>query len=75
MKTRWVTDTSGRELELTKDEEKVIRTLYRLNKMDFGRLMIFAGNGMLSARLNGGFYEHEILTFGNIPCDGGDGGD
>ena len=73
MKCRIVIDTEGREFQLTIEEEKVIRAIKRLEKMDFGRLELF-GNGYLSVRINGGWYENDIMDT-NIKCDGGDGGD
>ena len=55
------------------NEEKVIRALERLEKLDFGRIQLF-GSGRLSARINGGWYRNEFTKY-NIECDGGDGGD
>ena len=73
MKCRTVTDNRGREFELTIAEEKVIRAIERLDKMDFGRIELF-GSGQMSIRINGGWNENEIAGT-NIKCDGGDGGD
>lgn len=70
MKCRTVIDTKGREFQLTIEEEKVIRVIERLDKMDFGRLELF-GSGSLSIRINGGWYENDIMGT-NIKCDGGD---
>ena len=73
MNCRTVTDNNNREFELTEEEEKVVRAIERLEKMEFGRLELF-GSGRLSIRINGGWSENDFqLT--NIPCDGGDGGD
>lgn len=65
----------GREVYLTDDELKVVRALRRLNKMNFGRLMLFAGSGGLSIRFDGGWQRDSIVSLIKIPCDGGDGGD
>lgn len=73
MKTRIVIDNKGDEYQLTENEEKVVRALERLEKLDFGRIELF-GSGKLGLRINGGWYENEFSRL-NIPCDGGDGGD
>ena len=73
MNCRTVTDNSGRDFELTKEEEKVVRAIERLEKMDFGRLELF-GHGQLSIRINGNWSENDFLIT-DIKCDGGDGGD
>jgi hypothetical protein len=73
MNCRTVTDTEGREFKLTIAEEKVLRAIERLEKMNFGRIELF-GSGHLSVRINGGWYENSIMST-NIKCDGGDGGD
>lgn len=73
MNCRVVTDTQGRDHQLTENEEKVVRAIERLNKMDFGRVELF-GNGQLSLRIDGGWYENEFSST-TIKCDGGDGGD
>lgn len=73
MECRIVTDTEGREFELTEKEEKVVRAIERLEKMDFGRIELFA-NGKLSMRINGSWYENEFAST-SIYCEGGDGGD
>ena len=73
MNCRTVKDTEEREFELTVAEEKVMRAIERLDKMDFGRIELF-GSGLMSVRINGGWYENEIAGT-NIRCDGGDGGD
>ncbi len=73
MKRRTVEDNDGREFQLTIEEEKIVRAIKRLEKMDFGRLQLF-GNGQLDIRINGGWYENSIIST-MIHCDGGDGGD
>lgn len=71
---------NGTEVELTEDEEKVLRALRRLEKLDFGRLLLFGASGTASLRVVDselglkGDNDSEIEYF-NIPCDGGDGGD
>lgn len=73
MKCREVRNNDGEFFTLTEVEERYIRAIERLEKMDTGRLFLF-GNGQLSARLNGIGSQHEIIGF-NIYCEGGDGGD
>ena len=73
MNCRTVVDTSGREFTLTIEEEKIVRAIERLEKMEFGRLELF-GSGLLSIRINGGWSDNEIIGT-SIRCDGGDGGD
>jgi hypothetical protein len=41
MECRTVIDTQGREFELTEQEEKVVRAIERLERMDFGRIELF----------------------------------
>lgn len=64
------------EFELTEDEEKYLRALERISKMDSGRLKLMA-NGKLSVRIND--YWHDDNIDGShkvsITCEGGDGGD
>lgn len=73
MKCREVTDTAGREFELTESEEKFVRALERLEKMDQGRIHLFA-NGRINLRINGWEYENDFGVV-SVSCDGGDGGD
>lgn len=73
MNCRIVIDSKGREFKLNDNEEKVMRALERLEKMNFGRLSIF-GNGRLSVRINGCWAENEFDIL-SIFCEGGDGGD
>lgn len=73
MNCRTVTDNDGNEFELTIEEEKFVRALERLERMDAGRLDLFA-NGRLSIRINGNWANNEIIGT-SISCDGGDGGD
>lgn len=73
MKCRTVTDTQGRQFELTENEEKLVRAIERLEKMDFGRIMLFS-NGTLDLRINGNWHENSFQTT-SISCEGGDGGD
>lgn len=67
----------GKEVQLTPSEAKVIRAIMRLEKMDFGRLMLF-GNGQLDIRMkndDGSSWNKNSIYSTSIPCDGGDGGD
>jgi len=67
----------GREIYLTPDEAKVIRTIMRLEKMDFGRLVLF-GSGQLDVRIenaDGGAWAKDSIYSTTIRCEGGDGGD
>jgi hypothetical protein len=73
MNCRTVKDTKGREFELTENEEKYIRAIERIERMDSGRVELFA-NGRLHIRINGNWYENELYPT-SIICDGGDGGD
>jgi hypothetical protein len=70
---RTVIDTQGREFELTEQEEKYVRAIERLEKMDSGRIELF-GNGKLDLRINGSWHEHSFQGT-SISCEGGDGGD
>lgn len=66
-----------KEIQLTPDEAKVIRTIMRLEKMDFGRLTLF-GNGQLDVRIlneDGGAWSKDSIYSTSIRCMGGDGGD
>ena len=73
MKCRIVTDTQGREFELTEVEERFVRSIEILEKLDSGRIEMFA-NGRIDLRINGGWYENSFLNT-SIRCEGGDGGD
>jgi len=69
-----VTNIRGEEFELTKDEEKFIRALKRLDKLNQGRIRLFA-NGSISIRMGENWHDDEIDYLINVFCDGGDGGD
>jgi len=70
---REVKDNDGNWFQLTEEEEKYVRAIERLEKMNAGRICLFA-NGRLSVRINGNYNRNDILgTF--IQCEGGDGGD
>lgn len=73
---RTVKNYKGEEYLLTIDEEKYVRALERLSKMDSGRLELMA-NGTLSIRINGCWHEDNIDNSCNIDirCEGGEGGD
>ncbi|MDH6358959.1 hypothetical protein [Parabacteroides sp. PF5-9] len=75
MKCREVTTQRGEDFTLTIEEEKFLRALERLSKMNPGRLRLFA-NGLLDIRINDcwaddSFYNHKVI----LSCEGGDGGD
>lgn len=76
MKGRIVYTHRGEEFELTEVEEKYLRALERISKMDSGRLKLMA-NGTISVRIND--YWHDDNIDGShkvwIICEGGDGGD
>jgi hypothetical protein len=68
-----VTNNNGDEFELTKEEEKYLRAIKRLEKLKSGRLNLF-GSGRLSVRL-GGDSNYRTVYDADIYCAGGDGGD
>lgn len=76
MKCREVKTHRGEWFTLTEEEEKYVRALERLSKMNPGRIELM-GNGTLSVRINGCWHNDNIDgsvdTF--IKCEGGDGGD
>lgn len=76
MKCREVITRRGEEYTLTEDEEKYVRALERLSKMDAGRIRLF-GNGSLSVRFIDEWQDDSIDGSVNvfIRCEGGDGGD
>lgn len=76
MKCREVTTTRGEEYTLTEVEEKYVRALERLSKMNTGRIRLMA-NGTISVRINDIWYDDSIdgSVSVYVPCEGGDGGD
>ena len=76
MNCREVTNQLGETFELTEDEEKFLRALERISKLDTGRLNLFA-NGTISVRINDNWQENNIDASHQvyIKCEGGDGGD
>ena len=68
-----VKNIRGEEFVLTPDEIKFYRAIKRLEKLNPGRLNLFA-NGRLSLRINDTWHDDTIDSFW-IFCDGGDGGD
>ncbi len=76
MNCRTVYTHKGEEFQLTENEEKYLRALERLSKLDSGRLNLMA-NGTLSVRINDFWLDDNIDGSHNvhIKCEGGDGGD
>jgi hypothetical protein len=74
---REVKNQKGEYFTLTEDEEKYVRALERLSKMNPGRIQLMA-NGTISIRINGIWHNDSIdghhKAF-SIQCEGGDGGD
>lgn len=73
MNCRTVIDAQGREFHLTEEEEKVVRSIERLERMNFGRIKLF-GDGKLDLRINGHWHENSFQST-SIDCEGGDGAD
>lgn len=76
MKCREVWNRRGQVFFLTEDEERYVRALERLSKMNPGRICLMA-NGTVSVRINDACPEDNIDSCCNvnISCEGGDGGD
>lgn len=76
MKCREVSNRKGEDFVLTEDEERYVRALERLSKMNPGRICLMA-NGRVSVRMNEQWHDDNIDAYCsvNIPCEGGDGGD
>jgi hypothetical protein len=68
-----VENLRGEKFELTKDEEKFLKAIIKLEKLRYGRLHLF-GSGTLTVRL-GGNSSYRIIHSTQIYCEGGDGGD
>lgn len=68
-----VRNECGEEFELTENEEKFLKAIKRLEKLDSGRLCLF-GSGNLWVRF-GGFSSYRTIHNTTIKCEGGDGGD
>jgi len=68
-----VTNNKGESFELTKDEEKFLRAIKRLEKLDPGRFFLF-GSGQLTLRFEG-ISQYRVVYSPRISCEGGDGGD
>ena len=64
----------GEWFTLTEEEDKYIRELERLSKMNPGHIELMA-NGILSVRINGRWYDDNMDEFVNtrIRCEDGDG--
>ncbi len=65
----------GREVELTPEEMKFLNAIKRLDKMEYGNLVLFGGSNGLGVRYGDYGAQHTIANFINVPIDGGDGGD
>ncbi|WP_426093003.1 hypothetical protein [Flavobacterium sp. DSR3-2] len=76
MKCREVRNHLGDEFQLTELEEKFIKALEKISKMETGRLNLMA-NGFISVRINDVNHDDNIdcSIKLNISCEGGDGGD
>lgn len=76
MKFREVWNRKGEDFILTEVEERFVRALERLSKMNPGRIRLMA-NGTLSVRINDQWQDDNIDACCNvsISCEGGDGGD
>lgn len=76
MKCRTVENERGKEFVLTENEEKYVRAIERLARMDTGRIELF-GSGDLSVRIDGCWSGDNIDLYvkGRVICEGGDGGD
>jgi len=77
MKCRTVYTPRDEEFLLTETEEKYVRALERLAKMNPGRIRLM-GSGDLSVRINDCWADDNIDGYVNcvgFKCEGGDGGD
>lgn len=76
MHKRTVINHKGEEFQLTESEEKFLRALERLSKINPGRLKLMA-SGTLSVRINDYWHDDNIDGSHNVEliCEGGDGGD
>ena len=63
----------GKRYILTTEEEKFLKALKRLEKLNQGRLVLF-GSGRLDVRLDG-ISNYRIIHETSIYCEGGAGGD
>lgn len=59
MKCREVRNYRGEQFTLTEDEEKYVRTLERLSKMNTGRIRLMA-DGTISVRINDQWHDDNI---------------
>jgi len=70
---------SGKELEFTEGEMKIVQTLKRLNSLwqrHGNRLLLFNGNSLRLVDEKGRYFaDNEIMSFNGIYGDGGCGGD
>ena len=72
----WTYGNQEEDIQLTQGEEKFVRALERLSKMNPGRIMLM-GTGELSVRLNTFNHRDNIdhCVKVSITCEGVDGGD
>jgi hypothetical protein len=68
-----VKNQKGEIFTLTPKEEKFLKAIKRLEKLNQGRLVLF-GNGLLDVRM-GGISNYRSIYSTSIYCEGGDGGD
>jgi hypothetical protein len=68
-----VQNRNGEIFTLTTEEEKFLKAIKRLEKLNQGRLVLF-GNGSLDVRM-GGVSNYRMIYGTSIYCEGGDGGD
>lgn len=76
MKCREVSNRKGEDFVLTEEEERFVRALERLSKINPGRIRLMA-NGTLSVRINEAWHDDNIDAYCKVyvSCEGGDGGD
>jgi hypothetical protein len=77
MKIEFIYEADVQDFSLTPQEEEIMKHLRKLNalwKKSGHRLILFAGSD-LSIRVDKPSKDHEIESFPNVRCDGGDGAD
>lgn len=76
-------ESESDDLLLEEEEEKIMRTMRKLDKLwkeyksksGGNRLILFAGGAGCSIRIDSPSSSNEIESYPHITCDGGDGGD